>query len=197
MIYELNFTEHQDEIGELRYQVFTRLLGWVTGDPNRQIELDELDFSAHHLGYLDVQTKRLDGYVRVIQGGTVGDLLLEQEAFSRLRPPGLVIDRTVGEVSRMCVRPGRADTNEPSDLEVYRLLVRATYDLSGSLGIKTLCATTNDVTGGLVNKVMLERLSFQVVAGPFEFIPGVSTYTLMLDLQQAVHVSFFRAFLRL
>lgn len=196
MLRELDFATEADIFGQLRYDVFVNQLGWVKGDPTRGVELDKLDSTAHHLGVMSMNN-RLDGYARVIQGGTPGGLLLEQPEFAPLFPAGLLVDDTTGEVSRLCVRPGRLPTDIPADADVVQMLVREIYDLAMVCGIVTLYATTNDTKRGYINRSSLERLSFLVVAGPHQFQPGIDTYLLALDLKQASTDPFFRHYLKL
>lgn len=196
MVRELNFATEADTFGRLRFAVFVDQLGWPVGDPSRQVELDKLDPTAHHLGVIG-SGQQLDGYARVIQGGSPGGLLLQQPVFAPLLPSGLVIDATMGEVSRLCVRPGRLPTDQPTDAEVVQLLVRAIYDFALARGIVTLYATTSDTMSGYVNKWFLEQLSFMVKAGPHQFEPGINTYLMAVDVTQGSTVPFVRQYIKL
>lgn len=196
MVHKLDFTRYHNEIGRLRFDVFVGQLGWPVGDSLRQIELDALDATAHHLGVLGPQG-RLEGYVRFIQGGAASGLLMQQPAFAPLCPKSLTLDHTTGEVSRLCVRPGRLPTEQPSDGEVVRLLMRALYDLGTSLGCTIAYATTSDTMHGYVNRSMLELLTFKVIAGPCQFQSGVNTYLMSADSKLMAADAFTRTYLRL
>lgn len=196
MVRALDFVTEADLFGGLRFAVFVDQLGWPVGDPVRRVELDSLDPSAHHLGVIGTGSL-LEGYVRVIQGGSPGGLLLQQPAFAPLLPSGLLVDVTVGEVSRLCVRPGRLPTDQLTDAEVVRLLVRAIYDLALTRGMTTLYATTSDTMSGYVNRWFLEQLSFVVRGSPHQFEPGINTYLMALDLAQASAAPFASQYIKL
>lgn len=196
LVRELDYTTEADLFGSLRFDVFVKKLGWIRGDPVRQVELNHLDVDAHHIGVFD-DSNTLVGYVRVIQGDALGSLLLEEPEFSPLFPyQGLWIDQTIGEVSRFCVRPGRPSNAVPSDQEVARLLIRAVYDLAVSKRILKMYATTND-SGGYINKQILEKLSFVVLTGPHQFARGVDTYLMVVDVPGMATVPFVRKYLSL
>ncbi len=196
MVRELDFATEADMFGQLRFDVFHGQLGWPVGDASRRVEFDKLDVTADHLGCIG-SDGRLEAYARVIQGGSPGGLLLQQPVFAPLFPPGLVVDATMGEVSRLCVRPGRLPTDQPTDAEVVRLIVRAIYDLAMSRGIVTLYATTSDTMSGYINKWFLEHLSFVVKAGPYQFESSINTYLMALDVVSMSSVPFAHHYLKL
>jgi len=181
----LNYPAEASDIGRLRYEVFVRQLGWVVGDRITETELDQLDGEAIHLGVYDHDCN-LNGYARLIRGGGVNGMLLQQPEFRSLLPNQFDVGPTTAEVSRLCISARGARLRRNQAKQIQYLLFRMVYEWAISGGVSTLYATVNDDAAASINKAVLERLLlFRVVGGPHQFKPGVNTYLMMLDLTSA------------